>query len=236
MKKIVVFICCFMGCLASAWGCSYFMQSGSYVISDGEVYYRHDRDSEPILVEGADVSTFLSNAGYRYKEVKVTTATGDVERYYSDGKITFPEDQLFEHFDLIIGWYDSNYASDAVHVYYKGKMLRGLDSAQAVFLKDQHGDGRTIEGIEQPRLTRDGYVKDYEEVYYHGNLLEGANGKQLRWMPLYQKEHTGKYYVMDDQQIYFYGSKVAGNPRSAFELKDGYYLDDKHIYFRGDVL
>lgn len=83
----------------------------------------------------------------------------------------------------------------------------------------------------------DGYLKDNEHVFYNGQLLTGANGASFKWLPSYGRGYSLSFdYARDDQHIYMYGQKVAGNPLTAYEIGYGYYLDDQHIYFRGDVL
>ena len=224
MKKIAILICCAIINISHAWACSYWRETGEYEIKNDQIYYNSYK-SDPILVEGADMATFINNNHAPDHEL-VKKADGQmVFKMYPDIRSSL---QKF--------WYSTNYASDANHVYYKGKKLPGLDPTKTILLEDKHRDGTTIEGINELELTTDGYVHDDKFVYYHGQLLTEANGTQFTRMPLYEKHRKNSYYTKDEQHIYFYGQKVAGTPKTAFELGNGYYLDDQHIYFRGEIL
>ncbi|RUS65726.1 hypothetical protein CUZ56_02571 [Saezia sanguinis] len=206
MKKILILICCLIGYAAPVWACSVAGPSVRYEVKDGQVYYQQDYQSEPVLVEGADVATFISN------------------RMYSNNLTEFEKRWNFTH-----------YASDTNHVYYRGRVLEGVNSEQAVLLEENLLDVYITEGMEQ-FSDYDGYLKDNELVYYRGRLLEGADGGSLGWMPMYQRNPNSLSYVRDQYHIYFYGQKVAGDPKTAFALHHGYYLDAQHIYFRGKIL
>lgn len=56
MKKILVLISFFLGYVVPAFGCSYWIPWGEYEIRDGQVYYRHDYNSEPMVVEGSEIN------------------------------------------------------------------------------------------------------------------------------------------------------------------------------------
>ena len=88
MKKIRILICCLIGYAAPVWACSVAGPSVRYEVKDGQVYYQQDYQSEPVLVEGADVATFISN------------------RMYSNNLTEFEKRWNFTH-----------YASDTNHVY-----------------------------------------------------------------------------------------------------------------------
>jgi len=136
----------------------------------------------------------------------------------------------------------SDYALDKNHVYYQGHVLAGINPAQVTFLGQRFGQIVLIDGLDQyvareDRSKSDGYLKDAERVYYYGRLLEGANGAYFEWLPFYQSVRDSDHdYARDDQHIYLYGQKVAGDAKTAHEIGYGYYSDAKHIYFRGEIL
>lgn len=206
MKKILILLYCFIFGITPAWACSYFTPHGRYEVREGQVYYQHDRESASMLVDGADITTFVGVGAY------------------SDDAT-----------ELEKKWNFTDYASDANHVFYRGKLLEGIDPTTSVLLEENMLNVYITEGME--RLSRDdGYLKDDDIVYYRGRLLEGADGGSLDWMPLYQRDKEALDYVRDQYNIYYYGDKVAGDPKTAFALHHGYYLDAQHIYFRGRVL
>lgn len=210
MKNLIAGLCLYVVVILPGWACSYWTPRGTYEIREGQVYYQHSRDSEAMLVEGVDIATFLSNTKY------------------SDAKNGLEK-----------GWFLTDYASDVNHVYYRGQVLEGIDPSKAVFLRQDFSLVSLIEGLERYRAydgRKDGYLKDDEEVYYRGELIEGANGGNFGWLPEYNAQGNGWDYVRDDQHIYLYGQQVAGDPKTAAEIFHGYYLDADHIYFRGDVL
>ena len=215
MKKILIFVCCFLGYFVSAWASCIEdgPVQGSYQARDGQVFYRpagkpHDQ-SDFVLVEGADAASIA----------------------HLDGKPPSTNK-----------WYFSDYVLDKNHVYYQGRVLAGINPAQAAFLNQRFGQIALIDGLDQyvsreDMNKRDGYLKDAERVYYYGRLLEGANGADFEWLPFYQSvRHSDHDYARDDQHIYLYGQKVAGDAKTAHEIGYGYYSDAKHIYFRGEIL
>ena len=210
MKKIAVLICCTFINISPVWACSYVPPSYEYKFQNNQIYYLNNHKGNPLLIEGADKTTFQCWGG----------------AFHS----ILPDDTRKNWSCL------TSYTLDANHVYYEGKKLQGLDPTKAKLLKNAHSYGATIEGLSNPASTTDGYAKDDKLVYYQDQLLTEANGAQFVRLPLYLTQRNGSHYAKDEKQIYFYGEKIAGNPKTAIELYDGYYLDDQHIYFRGEVL
>lgn len=210
MKKMLTMACILFAGVSSAWACSYRSPYGKYKIQDKQVFYQGPSKNGSIVIEGADITSFQGNK--RFPDRK------DEEKR---------------------NWFLTFYASDVNHVYYKGEKLGKLEPSKTVILYDQHADGTSVEGfenVEDHKFNDDGYAKDDYSVFYRGALIKGANGAQFDWMPKHSSLKFHSYYTRDDQHIYFYGQKVAGNPKTALELGDGYYFDDQHIYFRGDIL
>lgn len=223
MKKLCALIFCVVTSVSSAWACSslgliLWPSSGDYKMENGLVYYNY-RQEEPALVEGVDLATFFfGKTAQAHSQSSKTENTANTA-------------------NTAIRKYSGEYASDINHVYHRGKKLDGLDPTQTILLLDADEENSIqIEGIEIDVLRIDGYLNDGKKVFYRGQLLENANGAQFKRMPSYSGLGAGKYYAMDNQQIYFYGQKVAGDPQTAQELRNGYYLDNQHIYFRGEIL
>ena len=212
-KNGILFIYCFILGISPAWACSAVgADRGWYVVRDGQVYFNPDKGNKSVLIEEIDIAT-LENM-----------------------------DQRFPNSDEERKLYFSDYVADKNHVYYRGRILEGMNPAQREFLSQRFDQIALVDGLDkyvsyEDRQRWDGYLKDNKYVYYYGRLLEGANGEYFKWLPLY-KDHNrnGNDYTHDNQHIYLYGQKVAGDPNTALELDYGYYLDATHIYFHGEVL
>lgn len=216
MKKILLFMFCFLGFTSPIWACSAAAppEHGDYEVKGGQVYYIPYQEETPrFQVEGVDIATLS----------------------YIDKTEPFKFDAR-SHFS-------GDYIKDAHHVYYQGKVLEGLDPAHVKLTLMWYGRLNLIDGLEPPLFhwedTRkfDGYLSGQNQVYYYGRLVDGANGEHFNRLPAYAHPNGfGEDYMRDDRHIYLYGQKMAGDPKTAKELGYGYYLDANHIYFRGKVL
>ena len=152
MKKILIFIFCFSGHLVPAWACiSSGPSRGMYEVQNGQVAYKRSTSGDPILIKEADAETLA------YLNAEPPSTHGEFQ------------------------WYFDDYVVDKSHVFYKGEILKGVSPAQASLLIQRYDQVILIDGLEryvskEDRKKRDGYLKDKEYVYYHGQLLEGANG------------------------------------------------------------
>lgn len=217
MKKILLFIFCFLEFTSPVWACSPApLEHGDYEIKGGQVYYiPHLEETPRFQVEGVDIATLS----------------------YIDGTEHFKFDDARSHFY-------GDYIKDAHHVYYQGKVVEGVDPAHAkLTMQPPYFNPVLFDGLEPPFFhwedTRKngGYLSGQNQVYYFGRLVDGANGKHFNRLPAYAHPNgIGKDYMRDDRHIYLYGQKMAGDPKTAKELGYGYYLDANHLYFRGKVL
>lgn len=220
MKKLIIGVFCFLGCfVTTAWGCiASGPIRGMYEVRDGQVYYEQSYKSGPVLVEGADATTL--------NYVSEGLRDGERKKFFSD------------------------YVLDKDHVYFQGGILKGIDPAEAVLLWQYFDDVVLIDGlekiidsVEKHAADKEGeqhgaYLKGGTLVYYSARLLEGVDGENFDRMPLHEKGHNffRDNYMQDDQHIYLYGKRVAGDAKTAAEIGYGYYADAKHLYFRGEVL
>ena len=156
---------------------------------------------------------FLDGARVQYTTRTLTDADASTFTLVEQQKRGYGKDTVYDD-----GFPEVNYARDAQHVYYKGILIPGVDSATfSVY----------------PRVYSQEYARDAVHVYFNGKLIQGADSKTFQ--PLDNEPYEGcatTKYGKDNHGVYFETERVNGADPMTFEaLNSGYGADATHTYF-----
>lgn len=169
------------------------------------------------IIKDADPKTFKIGLG---GSINCSFAQ-DKKYYYNNGEIIHNKNE----FNGILKPSDSIYAVDDTSIYALVQRPTGHK-----YYKIENSDADTFEIIDTPRIKQ--YLaKDRNNIYYHGNIVEGADPKSFELIP-------NTDFAKDNENLFFNNKMIKNSDPKTFELLDheSYAKDRNNIYHNGSII